>query len=59
MEAFDISIKRFDEFAQEYADRFNAIDSYIPSIDLFCDLIKGNKPKILELACGLEMLHDI
>jgi ubiquinone/menaquinone biosynthesis C-methylase UbiE len=52
METFEISIKRFDEFAVEYAERFNSIDSYILSINKFCDLVQVNNPKILELACG-------
>lgn len=52
MEPFEISIKRFDEFAVEYAERFNSIDSYILSINKFCDLIRVDNPRILELACG-------
>jgi SAM-dependent methyltransferase len=52
MDAFDISVKRFDEFAIEYAERFNDINAYLLSIDHFCDLIKKDDPKILELACG-------
>jgi len=52
MDSFDISIKRFDEFAAEYTERFNDIDSYLISVNRFCDLITGSKPKILELACG-------
>lgn len=49
---FDISVKKFDEFALEYAERFKKIDSYLLSINKFCDLITKEKPKILELACG-------
>lgn len=52
MDTFDISIKIFDEFAVEYTERFNDIDSYLVSVNRFCDLIPGRKPKILELACG-------
>jgi 2-polyprenyl-3-methyl-5-hydroxy-6-metoxy-1,4-benzoquinol methylase len=52
METFDISVKRFDEFASEYADRFKNIDSYRQHFDAFCDQIDNSKPKILELACG-------
>ena len=51
-EPFNISVKRFDEFAPQYADRFNAIDAYLPSINQFCNLIKADRPKLLELACG-------
>ena len=52
MDTFDISVKRFDEFASVYAERFKNVDSYLSSIDKFCDLIIKNKPSILELACG-------
>jgi ubiquinone/menaquinone biosynthesis C-methylase UbiE len=52
METFEISIKRFNEFAAEYAERFNSIDSYILSLNKFCDLIRTDNPRILELACG-------
>ena len=52
METFEISVKRFDEFASEYADRFKNIDLYRKHFDKFCDLIENNNPKILELACG-------
>lgn len=49
---FNLSVKRFDEFAEQYLERFSNIDGYIPSINKFCDLIKSKHPKILELACG-------
>jgi len=52
MDTFDISVKRFDEFASAYAEKFKIVDAYRPSIDRFCDLIVGNKPGILELGCG-------
>jgi 2-polyprenyl-3-methyl-5-hydroxy-6-metoxy-1,4-benzoquinol methylase len=52
MEPFGISVKRFDEFASEYAERFNNIDAYRVHFDKFCDLAKSKQPKILELACG-------
>jgi hypothetical protein len=59
MDAFGISVKRFDEFAEEYAKRFMDISSYKSSIDMFCDLIIGNQPKILELGCGPGNVKDI
>jgi len=52
MEPFEISIKRFDEYASEYAERFMNIDSYRKHFVRFCDLIENQQPKILELACG-------
>lgn len=52
MDTFDISVKRFDEFAIEYANRFMNIDSYISHFNKFSDLINIKNPTILELACG-------
>lgn len=52
MENFDLSVKRFNEFAYEYADRFMKLEAYSDSIEAFCNLIKTDKPKILELGCG-------
>lgn len=52
MDTFEISVKRFDEFASEYSEKFMNIDKYQTHIDRFCDLIANNQPKILELACG-------
>jgi trans-aconitate methyltransferase len=52
MENFDVSVKRFDEFAAEYAQRFMDLNAYSDSIDYFCNLISAGKPKILELGCG-------
>lgn len=52
MDAFDISVQKFNEFASEYASRFMNIDSYIDSVNLFCVLPGVKSPKILELACG-------
>lgn len=52
MNTFDISIKRFDEFASEYANRFMDIESYKNHIDKFCYLIDSAEPDLLELGCG-------
>ena len=52
MNTFTTSVQRFNEFALEYAERFMVIDSYLTSIDKFCDLISTDHPHILELACG-------
>lgn len=49
---FEISVKRFDEFALEYAEIFMNINSYQKHIDEFCKLINSSKPKVLELGCG-------
>ena len=42
----------FDSCAKEYQDQFMDISQYRASIDLFCASIKGERPNILELACG-------
>ncbi len=52
MEKFDISVQRFDEFADEYASRFENVSGYIEQLTFFADQIKTEKPAILELACG-------
>jgi ubiquinone/menaquinone biosynthesis C-methylase UbiE len=52
MDAFNVSVQKFDEFAEEYASRFMNIDSYIDSVDKFCESPNVRNPKILELACG-------
>lgn len=52
MDTYGISIKRFDEFASAYAERFMNIDSYSKHFEVFCDLIENKQPKILELGCG-------
>lgn len=52
MNSFNVSVQKFDEFASEYASRFMDIDSYIDSVDKFCELPSTKTPRILELACG-------
>jgi 2-polyprenyl-3-methyl-5-hydroxy-6-metoxy-1,4-benzoquinol methylase len=52
MENFDLSVQRFDEFAHEYAQRFKDQEPYADSIEIFCNLIKADRPRILELGCG-------
>lgn len=52
MENFDVSVQRFDEFADEYASRFENVSGYIDQLTYFCNQIKSDKPAILELACG-------
>jgi len=52
MENFDVSVRRFDEFAEEYAQRFMDLNAYSDSIERFCDWIGNDQPKILELGCG-------
>ncbi|MFY9154475.1 MAG: class I SAM-dependent methyltransferase [Prolixibacteraceae bacterium] len=52
MENFEVSVQRFNEFAEEYTQRFASVDSYSGSLDRFCQLIPTGHPKILELGCG-------
>lgn len=49
---FDISVNRFNEFADAYVARFMDIESYRMHIDAFCRMIPQEHPAILELACG-------
>jgi len=52
MENFELSVQRFDEFAEEYARRFDNVNGYLANLNHFCNLIKADNPGILELACG-------
>lgn len=52
MDRFGKSVKGFNEYAVEFAEKFRDIDPYIASLDRFCNLIKSGNPKILELGCG-------
>jgi len=51
-DTFEISVKRFDRFASEYAEKFMNIDSYLVHLDKLYDLTTNRYPRILELACG-------
>jgi 2-polyprenyl-3-methyl-5-hydroxy-6-metoxy-1,4-benzoquinol methylase len=52
MENFDLSVQRFDEFAEEYASRFDNVSGYLNQLLYFVSQIKTASPAILELACG-------
>ncbi len=52
MENFDLSVQRFNEFAEEYANRFDNVSGYIEHLSHFCRLVNLDKPNILELGCG-------
>lgn len=52
MEHFDLSVQRFDEFAEEYASRFDNVSGYINQLSYFVSQVKTSSPAILELACG-------
>lgn len=52
MENFDLSVQRFDEFAEEYASRFDNVSGYFTQLSWFVSQVKTTSPAILELACG-------
>ena len=52
MENFDVSVQRFDEFAEEYATRFENVSGYLNQLSWFVSQVKTANPAILELACG-------
>lgn len=52
MDNFELSVQRFDEFAEEYANRFDNISGYIEHLSNFCRLVEPENPRILELGCG-------
>lgn len=52
MSNFQVSVQRFNEYAEEYASRFMSVEAYKDSIDKFCDSSVSDNPEIIELACG-------
>lgn len=52
MEKFDISVQQFNEFAEEYASRFENVGGYLDQLIFFADQVKTDCPAVLELACG-------
>ncbi len=52
MENFELSVRRFDQFAAEYAQRFMDLNAYSDSIVRFCNFIGNDRPALLELGCG-------
>lgn len=52
MENFELSVQRFDEFAEEYASRFDNVSGYFSQLSYFVSQVKTTSPAILELACG-------
>lgn len=52
MENFDVSVRRFDEFAEEYATRFDDVSGYSRQLSYFVSRVKKLSPAILELGCG-------
>lgn len=52
MENFELSVQRFDEFAEEYASRFDNVSGYFNQLSWFVSQVKTSSPAILELACG-------
>ncbi|HLP41931.1 MAG TPA: methyltransferase domain-containing protein [Fibrobacteria bacterium] len=51
MNPFEISVQRFDEFADQYANRFMNVADYAESLAVFCNIALP-RPGILDLACG-------
>jgi len=52
MDNFELSVQRFDEFAEEYANRFDNVSGYTEHLSQFCSLVDPEEPRILELGCG-------
>jgi cyclopropane fatty-acyl-phospholipid synthase-like methyltransferase len=47
-----LNLNAFDSQAQAYMDYFMDVDLYNDTYDQFCGLIKKDRARILELACG-------
>ena len=52
MNQFDETLESWNKIAQIYEDKFMNLHLYDESYDLFCDLIRKENPRILELGCG-------
>jgi 2-polyprenyl-3-methyl-5-hydroxy-6-metoxy-1,4-benzoquinol methylase len=52
MDKFEISVQRFDEFAEQFAVRFMNIDAYKIHFDYFCQRLSQPGLRIFELGCG-------
>lgn len=52
MDNTKIAIEIFDDCANEYQDKFMALDLYHDSFDLFCATIEQENANILKLGCG-------
>ncbi|MDY8137371.1 class I SAM-dependent methyltransferase [Aquimarina sp. 2201CG5-10] len=52
MDKTKIAIEIFDNFAQEYQDKYMDQSMYEDSFNVFCDLIFKQQAKVLEIACG-------
>jgi ubiquinone/menaquinone biosynthesis C-methylase UbiE len=52
MDNYTVSVQRFDEFADEFAQRFSDVSGYKTHLSLFCNSVKTSHAQILELACG-------
>ncbi len=52
MDKTKLAVNVFDSCAQQYQDQFMNIDQYHSGLEAFCAFIEGEKPKILDVACG-------
>lgn len=44
MENFELSVQRFDEFAEEYASRFDNVSGYFNQLSWFVSQVKKKQP---------------
>ena len=52
MDKTKIAVKIFNNCAQQYQDKFMALELYHDSLDLFCTFIEQENATILDIACG-------
>lgn len=52
MDRYKETFETWNKVASQYQDKFVAMKLYDSSYDVICNLIKTNKPKILEIGCG-------
>ncbi len=46
------AVEVFDKLAEQYQAKFMNVDMYANTFDVFCNAIKKQQAKVLELACG-------
>lgn len=52
MDKYTITFNTWNKLAAVYEEKFMEVDIYNSSYDKFCDLLKKEHPKLLEIGCG-------
>ena len=52
MNPYEETFETWNKIASLYEEKFMDLDLYNQSYDAFCDLLKKENPKLLEIGCG-------